>query len=132
MTGALLGDIQVVVADYDNAHKDQYKGDYFRPVYLKSLPFAVQARGSDAEMQAIADKMRLKANEINFEQYDYKVPIGHVQNCHTVARILLEAGGIKLKIPMVNDKPVWMAGVNGQLDKTFVDLFIKKHKGGEL
>ena len=100
--------------DYTESWKTEYPG-------------VVLFKGSDAEMYVLVEKMYTKAQEINNAKFDYKIPtgIGHLQNCNTVTKALVEAAGLELKLPEYTDgTKAWFPGIDREFDKTIPDRIL--------
>ncbi|WP_039455438.1 hypothetical protein [Candidatus Jidaibacter acanthamoebae] len=112
---AFIGDIKITNDNYNENHVD----------WSPNAPKIEIASGTDAEMQALVDKMWAKAEAINREGFDYKLPlIGHVQNSNAAVKEMIKAAGLEPKLPKHHDgKKIWAPGVDGHFTHTFMDTY---------
>ena len=107
-------DIKIRMQRYGSSDEKKYR-KYFKSIKL--------FEGSDKEVEGYVDKMWGKAAEINRLGFDYKLPIiGDEQNSNTVARIIVEAAGLKFDLPKYpNGKPVIAPSYESEIKHTKVD-----------
>ena len=96
--------------------------------YVQNAPSVVIAKGTDDQMQVLFDKMWSRAQEINQEGYDYKLPLfGHVQNCNTVVKDLVDHVGLELRLPSHHDgSNILVPGIEYNLKHTDVDQTLNR------
>jgi hypothetical protein len=124
---ALVDDLHIVVCEYtyDNrkAHKDWDLGLKPDKTGIPTHLRKVVTTGSDEQIQSYVNKMWQRAEAINREGFDYKIPfIGHVQNSNTAVKEMLEAAGLPVEMPKNNDgSNIWVPGADGHFTHTFLD-----------
>jgi hypothetical protein len=117
-TNMLTGDLKITSDHYTLSHVD----------WSQNSPSTIIATGSDTEMQILFDKMWKRAEEINAGNFDYKLPtpwcspeLCHVQNSNTIVAELVKAAELELKLPIVNGKPAYAPGIDGDIKDSIID-----------
>lgn len=120
--GFLLGDLKVEKALYEVVNSK-------KPVDWQENPQRIViAKGTDAKTSALVDKMWARGQEINKGGYDYKLPIGHVQNSNTAVAEMVRASGLELKLPRNKDGSfVNVPGVETYIYHTDTDQFLQEN-----
>ena len=110
---SLVDDIKVRKKIYEKS--DEY--DYRK--YFKSK-LIIEA--SDDVINSYISKIWLKAAQINRGGFDYKwLTKGDEQNSNTVARVLLEAAGLKFELPIYKSgKPVLAPSYDAEIDHSYM------------
>ena len=123
-----IDDIRIIRAPYVKEYEHLFPNDL-----IEKAPSVVIAKGTDAETKIYIDKMWAKAEEINSQGFDYKLPtpfckadVCHVQNSNTVIRALVEYADLEFKLPQIDGKDVWVPGVDGEFKHTSIDDVMHK------
>ncbi|AIL64472.1 hypothetical protein NOVO_00305 [Rickettsiales bacterium Ac37b] len=123
----LKDDLKVVYVPYVESNENLIHSDWNPKNEIEIYTIT----GTDAEIQAKMDKMWEIGERVNNGNYDYKVPvifcppvICHVQNSNTVGYLMAKSIGIDLR-PILLEKKLWAPGVDGRLDHTIMDKFVK-------
>jgi LysM repeat protein len=116
----LKDDLHITKNLYNKGHVDH-------PQFLGIVhPSTEIYSGTDAQVQAYVDKMWQRAEAINREGFDYKLPfLGHLQNCNTAVKEMVAATGLNLKLPPKPEGKLiwWIPGADGHFTHTFLDTF---------
>ena len=119
----LIDDLWVVRDAY--IQRTPIVADYLPPEVLSTRP-RVTYIGTESQMKRIFEKMWEGGQMINAAGYDYKLPLGHVQNSNLVVKVLAEYGGLKFVKPKYKDgSEVSIPGIDGELKHTFADYLIQ-------
>ena len=114
ISGMIWDDIKVKKQRYGSSDEKEFN-KYFKSTKLYE--------GRDKEVEVYVNKMWDKASEINRSGFDYKLPtMGDEQNSNTVARIIVEAAGLKFELPKyLNGKPVIAPSYESEIKHTKID-----------
>ena len=121
--GEMLGDLKIIKMPYKI-----FNGKPPVDWITKIVPSIIIAQGSDAEIDLLVDKMWARGQEINKGGYDYKLPIGHVQNSNAAVAEMVKASGLELKLPRNKDGNfVNVPGVENYIHHTDTDQFLQEN-----